>query len=714
MKKIFLLLTAIVLACTLGGCKKNPIKEVRDVELESYYDDGIAYDGAIAILGAYEKDLEKAALLRFLGGITTEITDNTAVVLVMGNPSDFFYDINEVLANDGFAFIWDPKKDEMKKWFDNEDSLLLLGDETVDAYNWDEIALFGVTRDGSVYSCHKLDMKALEAEKVEEDPSVYSGDDEFIYNVVDKGYDAVYDSKEYEMFAGIVNFLGAVEESRDAQQTKADDKKGGVPKHGSIYQRDFHVPMHHGFDDHTMWSGNVGSFDATGVFSVIFDITHAFCFDDNRGDYYMVKAHYKANCKTFCKSPWYTSGGHSRHNVHGDVLKSVAFDATPVAGPGYTVRMAKAALPMNVPEKRDHFETDGFSLSGGVNLGLTDEGPLVKGLGKSGEATASAGYDWTETTSFSTHEWYITNTSGSATSVGYSINTSKDLDPTWESSVLINVKPHAYGTIDVISSWVWNVPDTQKDTKNKSIEKIHVDLRDFTTQWRCQIENWRPSRTIRVQRYSPASLDFVLGLTDRTEYGVVKILNGQEDHLTNIRVYNEARELVFDSEVIALAPDQVFTMSLPTRYKYNIILKTSKNETFEYTGDGREMLSVNRLKAKELDAKINFGRVYTKAFIRLNNNFAEKIMYIKVVELSEDGKDVIVENSLTNGVEPGASLDIPVEPGKKYVLKFSAKQGKWKSYKFSAPPSEPQYISLEKAGDVRVINAKDEFDQVGK
>lgn len=47
-------------------------------------------------------------------------------------------------------------------------------------------------------------------------------------------------------------------------------------------------------------------------------------------------------------------------------------------------------------------------------------------------------------------------------------------------------------------------------------------------------------------------------------------------------------------------------------------------------------------------------------------------------------------------------------------MNFSAKQGKWKSYKFSAPPSEPQYISLEKAGDVRVINAKDEFDQVGK
>lgn len=716
MKKRFLLLAAIVLACTFGSCKKNPTKEVKTIEQESWYDDGIAYEGSIAILGVHEADLDKAAALRFLGGITTEVSENTAAVLVVGNPSDFFYDINEVLANDGIAFIWEPKKDEIKKWIDNDDSLLLLGDETVDAYNWDEIALFGVTRDGSVYACHKLDMKALEAKKVEEDPSVYEAEDEFIYEVIDKGHDAIYDSEEYEMLAGIVNFLEAVEESREEHLTKADDEKGGIPDHGTIYQNDFHVPMYHPYDDHAAWSGYVGDFKATGVFSVIFDITHAFSFDDNKGDYYLAKGHFKANCKTFCQAPRYTTGGHSKHQVQGDVLKTVSFDATPIPGKGYSVRMAKAAMPMNVPEKQEHRKTEGFNLDGSLNLGLSGDKASSpegksKSSGKSGETTVSAGYNWSKETAFNTYEWYITNTSGGANSVGYSIHTSNDFEPEWKSTVLINVKPHSYGTIDILSSWVWNVPNTQKDTDGKGIERIHVDLKDFTTQWRCQLENWAPSRTIKEQTYSPAGLDIVLGLTDRTEYGVVKILNGYSDHITNIKVYNEDSEEVFDSETMALAPGKTFTMSLPTRYKYNILLRTNKNESFELTKDGGEMLTVSRTRAKELNSDVNFSKHYTKAFIRLTNTFAEKISYIKLVEVSASGEK-IAENSLENGVESGQFVDIPVVPGRNYTVRFSARQGRWKSYEFSAPPSEPQYISVKNAGDVREINTKDDFDQI--
>ncbi|MBP9998347.1 MAG: hypothetical protein KBS67_03805, partial [Bacteroidales bacterium] len=657
--------------------------------------------------------------LRFLGGITTEVTEKTAAVLVVGNPSDFFYDINEVLANDGFAFIWEPKKEEIRQWFHNGDSLLLLGDETVEAYDWDEIALFGVTRDGSVYACHKLDMEALEAEKVEEDSSVYQGEDDFDYKLIEQGHDAIYDSEEYELFAGIVNFLEAVEESREEQLTKADDEKGGIPAHGTIYQNDFRVPMSHGFDKHVGWKGNLGWYRATGVFSVIFDITHAFCFDDNKGDYYLARGHFKANCKTFCKSQWNTNDPDDdgrRHNVHGDVLKSVSFDATPVAGKGYSVKMAKAAMPMNVAEKQEHKKTEGFSIDGSLNLGLSGEKGSApegksKSSGKSGETTVSGGYEWGKETAFNTYEWYITNTSGGANSVGYSIHTSKDLESEWENSASITVKPHAYGTIDILSTWVWNVPNTKKDTDDKGIEKIHVDLKDLTTQWLCQIEYNRLSRTRETQKYSPASLDLVLGLTDRTEYGVITVLNGLADHITNVKVYNEARELVFDSKIMALASGQKYTMSLPTRYKYNIMLTTSKNEVLELTKVGGELLSVNRGEATPLDANVNFSRTYTKAFIRLTNAFAEKISYITVTEVSSTG-DKIAENKLANGVDSGKSVDIPVEPGRNYIVKFSAKQGKWKSYEFSAPPSEPQYISVKNAGDVREINTRDDFDQI--
>lgn len=719
-KRIFLfvvlLLTGIFCSCDKIE-KKRPSKSIV-VERESCFDDGIAYDGYIAILGGNNEDVIEAATLRFLKGITTEVTRNTRAVIVLGNPSDFFYDINEVLANDGVVFIYEPKVAEIKKWVGNEDSLLLLSEDSIDDYNLEDIALLGVTMDGSVYTYEKSHVEALEAELVPEEPVDGPNYDGGFTRIEDIGHDSIYDSSEYQMFAGIVEFLSELDDQYKNNLTKADGKEDKF-KHGSLYQKDIEVPMRHSFDKHQTWdSDQVGYYSELGRFSVKFDITHAFDFEEN-GDYYFVKAHYQAHCNTFCKSPWQSYSKWRAHTVQGDVLKSVTFDAVPIVGKGkgYNLTMARSATPQNVPEKRDVRESKEFEIGGELNLGKTgesnkggEEGDSSK-KGYNGSASAKAGYKWGREVTFTTYEWYVTNTSTSSNSVGYSIFTSEDLESVFKTTDQITVKHNAYGTIDVMAAWVWNIKETKKDTYDKGIEKIRVNLRDFTTQWVCQVELLPTSKTRKTQHYSSASVDIALGLTNRTEYGALAIKNDLSDYIRRIKVYNANNQLVYDSKAMALAPGQTYDMCLPTQYKYNVILQTNKGVIYEYIKDGGELLGVERIKATELASKINFSEIHTKAIIRLRNNFAETIKYIKLVEVGGDGNK-IDENSFDNGLEAGASIDLPVEPGKKYIVKFSAKQGKWKSYEFSAPPGEPQHISLEKAGDVREINAKEDFDQI--
>ena len=168
-KNLFRLFALIVMASMFFGCKDSdntpqddPSKTIV-TERDDCYDDGISYDGSIAILSKSHVDnIDEAAALRFLAGVTTEVTDNTVAAIVEGNPTDFVFDIGFLLDNGGAVFFYEPKASELKELVNHEYNILPLDEETIDAYDFDKIAVFGMTLDGDVYTCRKSEVEALE------------------------------------------------------------------------------------------------------------------------------------------------------------------------------------------------------------------------------------------------------------------------------------------------------------------------------------------------------------------------------------------------------------------------------------------------------------------------------------------------------------------------------------------------------------------------
>lgn len=726
MRKNYLLVLATIFTCLLfAGCKKDSTtteeydpSKATIKERDYKYDDGIMCDEGIAILGAPgDCDIEEAAALRFLGGIETDVTDNTYLAIIAGDPNDYLYEGNEVLERGGIIFVLYPQTDQMKKWLADVDNLVPYGPSLADIIDLDNTGLLGFTSDGSLFHYDITETKALEPQNVihdgEETRANLSEEIEDIdYLIKNLTYDDIYDSSEYLMCSGIVNFWLS-----QSQSTRANaDDAAPLP---NVYQKMIEVPMYHKFFEHATYGGQGGEYNAKGVFCVNFNILHAFDLD-GKGDYYMVDAHYQALCSTFNKGTWQNETSWRRHTVNGDVLKYVQFKADPIPSNGYSVKVARAAVPQNVPEQKTHTETSGFNVNGSLSFGIQKDegrhdGNPANNKSIKGEAQVSAGYEWKKSVSYVTKEWSILNTNTSSNAIAYSISTSSDFDPEWNGTTDISVKPNSKGTIDINANWVWNVPEPQKNTYKKGIDRIHVTLQNLTTTWRCQVQALPSSKSIvSDQKYSDMSVDIPLLLTNRTEYGTIYIKNGFSYHITRITVLDSNKKKVFDSNTIALPSGDVYTVSLATSDTYNILIEAGPRadqiNTYEYIMTNGKLVEPRRSTPLELNSDINFRDVRegSVACIVLNNSRDSKISYIKVIDYETNE---IVFNSSTQGVSPGKSMRLFVEPNKKYTVRFSYKR---KTYEFVAPEDEDQYILIENVGGAQNIDAEDDFEQVLK
>lgn len=711
---LFAFATVITLFC---GCKANEIdgrdpskKEV--VVNDSYNGDGNSHKGSIAILSdAPSENVNEAAALRFLGGITTDVTENTVTVLVDGNPANYVYEINEVLDRGGAVFLYDPQKEEVKEWADDEDNLMYMSPEFIDEYEFDKVALFGFTMDGSIYTYEKADVESLEAVESEADPSLGAeSDSNVFYTYAEDNHDDIYDSSEYQMLGGVVKFLLGLEELENSESSRAASGKNSEDVIPNVYQRDIEIRMEHDYGDHRTWNGTVGHYCERGVFSIIFNIIHAFDFD-GKGDFYLVDANFQAHCNTFCKPTWQPDQTWRRHTAQGDVLKYVTFEAEPKVGSSrYSVKMARRALPENIAQKTEHTETSGFNIGGSLTLGAKDG----EQGGKGGEIGVKAGYNWSKTKKYVTKEWEIVKSGLAGSTVGYSIVTSRDLESTFDGTTRINVKPNARGTIEVSANWVWNVPETEKNTDTKGISSIRVLLKDLKTKWFCVAEDLI-SKTEAEQYYGTCGIDIPLQLTDRTEYGVVKIVNDLPDPIIGVTILNDNGGTAFISPTIAVATGDSYTVSLPTSRQYTVMLEVGKQadatETYQYIKRGGRLLTVSRAERVELRSSVNFSNTKdaSEAIIVLKNNKKNPISYIKLIDF--DTKKVI-SNSKNTSLAPGSAMSFYVQPKKKYTIEFACKSegdSKFKKYEFTAPDDEDQFIMVNSIGERQTLNAENDF-----
>lgn len=721
-KNLFRLFALIVMASMFFGCKDSdntpqgdPSKTIV-TERDDCYDDGISYDGSIAILSKSHVDnIDEAAALRFLAGVTTEVTDNTVAAIVEGNPTDFVFDIGYLLDNGGAVFFYEPKASELKELVNHEYNILPLDEETIDAYDFDKIAVFGMTLDGNVYTCSRSEVEALETELVEVEQT---GDDseEYSYLIEDKGHDEIYDSEEYQMLAGIVEFLLDVKSQENSASTRAavDPSKLDF---GKIYNDDVLIPMRHSFDDHSFWSGTVGEHNVKGRFSAKFDITHVYDFDEE-ADFYLVKGNFTVHCNTFCKAPWQPYQKWRRHTVQGDVLRNVSMEAVPIPGDGFSVALARNAMPMNAPKEYKVNETDGFSVKGSANVGGSggsEKGGKdgdVKSQEKKGGVSFEAGYTWSKSVQYTTHEWTVTTSSDLGNSVGYTISTDKEkFRSEWENGTEVIVNPHSMGNIDVVAGWVWQVKNTERNSTKKGIKKIRFDVKNLKTEWTCRIQALPTSETRKEQSYSSATIDIPLALTDRTEYGVLNLKNDLKDPITNIFIQNQDGKNVHTGDNV-ISPGETWKITLPTQHKYMIYFdagqKAGQGIRYQYIKSNGQLLSLSKSEPKTQLASVNFADVKesTKASFTLTHNFDSitRIRDIKVYDVT-DGKKVEYWYS-KNGLEKGKSVRIYIEPNRKYTVEFSYKRN---LYVYDGPSSESQYIMLKEAGDVLDLDADGDF-----
>lgn len=709
-KKLFSLFAFAMVASMFCGCSdKSGIEKDVDpviVERPNDCDDGITYDGSIAILSesAHIEDVDEAAALRFLGGITTEVTDKTDAVFVEGNPTNFVYDINEVLDRGGAVFFWEPKESEIIEWATHVDNLIQMPAEHVKSLDLSKVSILGLAKDGSIYTYEKCDMEAHDGEIQEVDGSTAD------IEIVDKGHDDIYDSSEYLMFAGIVGFLQDLDE--DYENASRADSAVDL---GTNYKVDIEVPINHGFGNHdgiseTSTVSGPNRLVTKGLFSTRFNIVHAYDFS-GKGDLYMVKATFQAHCNTFCKFPWQNDKTVPRHSIQGDVLRNVSFEVEPIVGSSnFTVQMAKEPVPELIPKEREIEQTTSFGLEGSLNIGTGYE----DGFGIEGGVDASPSFNWEQSETIITHEWEFTHSSRSTTTVGYSIKTNDDFraqiksgDSAIGAHDVISLPKNTQGTISGHAFWVWQVPQPQKNTTTKGIEKLRIYLKDLITEWTCD-KQWGKGKQ-GIEKFSDVTVDLPLACTYREEYGAVKLTNTFGGVITSLNIVDGKGRSVFNRNTLALEANATYSVCLPTRNKYNIIVTTKENGNYvTYELDGGGNLQVERGKPAELKA-VNFSIKpdTKKAYAELKNTRDANISWIKVIELTGEPINKLIFNTKTNPLLPNQSIRLNLEPGKKYVICYAYKR---KNYTFEAPEGNDQFIQL-KGGETISLDAVEDFEK---
>ena len=265
---------------------------------------------------------------------------------------------------------------------------------------------------------------------------------------------------------------------------------------------------------------------------------------------------------------------------------------------------------------------------------------------------------------------------------------------------------NARSTINAAGFWVWQVPETQKNTTVKGIEKLRITLRDLQTRWICD-RQWGKSYEGTVD-FKPVTLDLALQLTKREEFGEVKITNTLDNAITNIAVYNANGKKVFNSNVIAIENGSTYTMCLPTREKYNIRLINAKGTAYELIKAGGDLLMVSQAKPVELKSGINFQELLTEATIVIENTNNRRITYVTVTDITDPANPVTVINTTLKPVKAGQELQVLVQPNRKYTASYRI--GMKDIYEFRAPDGEDQFIMIDKAGVKLTLDAVEDFE----
>lgn len=660
MRTFKLWMLAVILICvTTAGLVScidkidNPSQPTTEVEEEDDFQAGrkleIAAsefqptDISTALLGSLSGYAEEEVVRYWFTNLTTQVTDETMVVITDEITADNEEAIAEVLNRYGMLLVVDPKEDNVKQYAE------ALGIDPDADYS--TLELIGLTGLGDQFLSYN-NGKEAEASDEPVAPSSIAEDD--IWDIAPAAYLRLkafaewveqIDKKYTDYLAYLIEhekeILAVADELDNLSSrafTRSDEKETDTDKLNLVNLPGVDRKVH-AVDDEVIFESydNVGRSNDkdTCVLSVTcnYHFIPVYKFPEGKepgSDYYIVETYVGWDCTKTLKG-WKKhdhGSGRDRRSFLFFPLECKFYSKPTTTNGSYSVQMTSEGLwPDAVKAEKTITDIRSFNIDGNVSGGVSGG----KEKGKQGETNTSGsnisgnfdaslgiGASWSKEETFTVQQWNVGPYVSDAT-VGHII-TVPGGDDGWHP----RLKSRATGDIEVPNgvnfkqtlpvkeNWIWRVSGTQVGTDDEALTVTFGA--DITVGW---YSYFLPSHGLdeKLNSATVTAKTIKVSPPDRTDAGFFKIIAASQDndgkklHIFRVKaidVTDKNNPIVVADYPVATKYGKTLSLGLPANRTYSIELQMGAKRADQQTYVLSENWTVQGRTTEELDTDIDF------------------------------------------------------------------------------------------------------------
>lgn len=656
--KLWMLAAILICVTTVGlvSCIDkidNPSQPTTEVEEEDDFQAGrkleIAAsefqptDISTALLGSLSGYAEEEVVRYWFTNLTTQVTDETMVVITDEITADNEEAIAEVLNRYGMLLVVDPKEDNVKQYAE------ALGIDPDADYS--TLELIGLTGLGDQFLSYN-NGKEAEASDEPVAPSSIAEDD--IWDIAPAAYLRLkafaewveqIDKKYTDYLAYLVEhekeILAAADELDNLSSrafTRGDEKETDTDKLNLVNLPGVDRKVH-ALDDEVIFESydNVGRSNDkdTCVLSVTcnYHFIPLYKFPEGKepgSDYYIVETYVGWDCTKTLKG-WKKhdhGSGRDRRSFLFFPLECKFYSKPTTTNGSYSVQMTSEGLwPDAVKAEKTITNTRSFNIDGNVSGGVSGG----KEKGKQGETNTSGsnisgnfdaslgiGASWSKEETFTVQQWNVGPYVSDAT-VGHIITVPGGDDgwhPRLKSRVTGDIEvPNGVNfkqTLPVKENWIWRVSGTQVGTDDEALTVTFGA--DITVGW---YSYFLPSHGLdeKLNSATVTAKTIKVSPPDRTDAGFFKIIAASQDndgkklHIFRVKaidVTDKNNPIVVADYPVATKYGKTLSLGLPANRTYSIELQMGAKRADQQTYVLSENWTVQGRTTEELDTDIDF------------------------------------------------------------------------------------------------------------
>ena len=600
-------------------------------------------DISTALLGSLSGYAEEEVVRYWFTNLTTEVTDETMVVITDEITAANQEAIAEVLGRYGMLLVVDPKEDNVKQYAE------ALGIDPDASYS--KLELIGLTGLGDQF----LSYNNGKEETSDEPVAPYSIAEDDIWDIAPAAYLRLkafaewveqIDKKYTDYLAYLVEhekeILAAGDElgnsSSRAFTREGDDKEENSEKLNLVNLPGVDRKVHAYADDVIFESyDNVGRSNDkdTCVLSVTcnYHFIPLYKFPEGKepgSDYYIVETYVGWDCTQTLKG-WKEhdhGSGRNRRSFLFFPLECKFYSKPTTTNGSYSVQMTAEGLwPDVVMAEKTVTNSRSFNIDGNVSGGVyggKDKGNFAgqqssgSNVGGNFDASLGVGASWSKEESFTVTQYNVGPYVSDGV-VGHIITVPGGDDgwhPRLKSRITGDIEvPNGVNfkqTLPVKENWIWRVSGTQVGTDDESLSVTFGA--DITVGW---YSYFLPSHGLDEKLNSTTITAETIKVSppDRTDAGFFKITaasqdnNGKKLHIFRVKaidVTDKNNPIVVAEYPVATKYGKTLSMGLPANRTYSIELQMGPQRANQQTYVLSENWTVQGRVTEELDTEIDF------------------------------------------------------------------------------------------------------------